>query len=71
MRKQTSLTIILIFAIAGLLFSGYFSFSELFVGKCALGGCVLIAGIPTCVYGFIMYLVIFIFALLGLCKKSK
>jgi len=70
MKKQTSLTVILIFAIAGLLFSGYFSFSEVFTGKCAVGGCAMVFGIPTCVYGFVMYLIIFIFALIGICKKN-
>jgi len=70
MKKQLSLQIIVYISILGLLFSGYLSYSELFKGTCPVGGgCSFLIGLPTCVYGFIMYLVIFIISLLGL--KSK
>ncbi|HOU79030.1 MAG TPA: hypothetical protein PK255_00240 [Candidatus Pacearchaeota archaeon] len=76
MRKECALKIIFIISIAGLLFSGYLSYTELIAGYCAVsdsgvGGCTNIAGIPVCVYGFVMYLVIFVISLLGLRSKSK
>jgi uncharacterized membrane protein len=69
MKKEVSLKTILIISIAGLLFSGYLSFNELIKNSCPLGGCSNLFGVPVCVYGFVMYLVIFIIAILGL--KSK
>ena len=70
MRKQTALKTILIISIAGMLFSGYLSYSELFAGTCPLGGCQYVLGAPSCVYGFVMYLVILIVVILGL-KANK
>lgn len=70
MKSEIALKIILVIAIAGMLFSGYLSFTELFGNACAVGGCANIAGIPTCLYGFVMYLVVFVIALFGLCKKK-
>jgi len=66
MRKQTALTIILILSIAGMLFSGYLSYSELFAKVCALGSCTSVSGIPACVYGFFMYLIVFVISILGM-----
>ncbi|MFH0978216.1 MAG: hypothetical protein V1837_02835 [Candidatus Woesearchaeota archaeon] len=70
MQKKTSLTIILVISIAGMLFSGYLSFGEVIRGVCPIGGgCAGLLGIPTCVYGFVMYLAIFVITLLGLNSK--
>ncbi len=70
MKPKLSLSIILILSITGMLFSGYLSYGELFKKSCYLGGCSLVAGYPACVYGFIMYLIVFIIAVLGL-KNNK
>ena len=71
MKKQTALKTILILSIAGMAFSGYLSATELFQKVCAIGGgCSLLAGIPTCVYGFVMYTIVFIISLLGLRGKK-
>jgi len=72
MKKQTSLIIILIISIAGLLFSGYLSYGELFQKSCPLGSCTAspILGLPVCVYGFFMYLLVFIISILGLKNKN-
>jgi len=69
MKKQTSLKIILWISILGLLFSGYLSYGELFAKKCyavslGLGQCTNVAGIPACVFGFVMYLVILIITII-------
>jgi len=72
MRKECALKIILIISIAGMLFSGYLSYSELFKGSCLFGGnCTSVASIPACVYGFFMYLIVFIISLLGLKDKRR
>jgi hypothetical protein len=78
MKPTTSLKIILILSLAGLLFSGYLSYCELFVpGGCtqAIVSCgqknITIASLPACVYGFFMYLLVFIFSILGLVSKNK
>jgi uncharacterized membrane protein len=66
MRKHLSLLVIFIISIAGLLFSGYLSYQELIQKTCPLGGCSNLFGFPVCVYGFIMYLAIFLVSLFGL-----
>jgi len=70
-KQKTALKAILVISIAGMLFSGYLSYSELFANSCALGGgCSTVAGIPSCVYGFAMYLVVFTISVLGLKGKK-
>jgi uncharacterized membrane protein len=75
MKKETALKTILWISIAGMLFSGYLSYTELFAGFCGaaslgMGSCTNVASIPACVYGFIMYLVVFIITILGLKNKD-
>lgn len=75
MKKQASLITILIISIAGMLFSGYLSYTELFAGFCGasklgMGTCTNVFRIPACVYGFVMYLVVFIITILGLRAKN-
>lgn len=77
MQSKTALKVILIISIAGILFSGYLSYLELFSPT----GCSLspiscgttnftIASLPACVYGFVMYAVVFVISILGLAKKE-
>ena len=52
-------------------FSGYLSYTELFQKVCALGGgCTSIIGLPSCVYGFVMYAIVFVISLFGLKAKK-
>jgi uncharacterized membrane protein len=69
MNKNLILKIIFAVSVVGVLFSGYLSYSELVKQTCLLGGCSTVGGIPTCVYGFVMYTIIFILSLIGI--KSK
>jgi len=67
MKKQTALKTLLGISIAGALFSGYLSYTEIFQQTCGLGTCsAQILAIPSCVYGFIMYSVGLIVSILGI-----
>jgi len=71
MDKTSSLKIVLALSVAGMLFSGYLSYGELVQNTCAAGGgCSSLLGMPTCVYGFVMYLAVFFVSLLGLRSKK-
>ena len=78
MDYKKTLQVIFIISVAGLLFSGYLSYYELFVPEgcdAAIISCgtknVTIANLPACVYGFFMYLLIFILTGLSLLKDKK
>lgn len=66
------LKIIAVLAAAGVLFSGYLSYNELWGGAAACGvpGGGLIFGLPACVYGFAMYILVLAVALLSLKKAG-
>ncbi len=70
MKKQIALKTIFGISIAGLLFSGYLSFTELIQKTCAVGSCDNLLGLPVCVYGFIMYFAVFIITILGMQSKK-
>ena len=71
MNQQKALKAILGISVLGMAFSGYLSCGELLQSACPLnGGCSLVLGLPACVYGFIMYLVVFGVALTGLRAKQ-
>lgn len=71
MKKELALKIILGLSIAGMLFSGYLSYTEIYQQTCALNlTCSNVVGVPACVYGFVMYLVVFTISILGLKSKN-
>jgi len=74
MEKNDYIKIILAFSVLGMLFSGYLSMGELFPGTSPGYGCAVastkILGLPTCVYGFIMYVIIGVLAYLALQSKK-
>jgi len=72
MNKQIVLKSILGVSLAGMLFSGYLSYFEIFQQVCGFGGVcsTKILTIPSCVYGFVVYLIVFVLSIIGLkCKK--
>ncbi len=71
MKKIIALRVILIIAIAGMLFSGYLSYGEIIAKSCPIGGCSNLFGVPVCLYGFIMYTAVFVISLLGILSKKK
>jgi len=59
----------IILSLMGVLFSGYLSFSKIFLGSCPLNeGCPLFLGYPACYFGFGFFLVLF---LLSIFKKLE
>jgi hypothetical protein len=74
MKTKTALSVILVIALCGLIFSGFLTYTELFTKtgfscpSCGRAGTVF--GYPACVYGFFMYLAIVIVSSLGLGKKD-
>ena len=67
MESILALKIVLGIAVAGMLFSGYLSYGEFTQKSCSTGQCETnVAGVPACVYGFVMYLIVFVLCLLGL-----
>lgn len=70
MNKQTSLKIIFWISLIGILFSGYLSFSEIFLKNCVLGACIKVGPIPSCVFGLLMYIIIFIVSIRGTSYKE-
>ena len=66
---KRALQLILVFAVAGLAFSGTLTYREVFgaAAKCPSPGAPgTILGYPACVYGFLMYLAITTIAIVGL-----
>jgi uncharacterized membrane protein len=71
MKKETSLKVIMGISILGMLFSGFLSYNELFCssGICAAASPISL-GLPPCVYGLIMYAIVFVISILGLKSKN-
>jgi hypothetical protein len=76
MDKQLALKLIAFLSFGGILFSGYLSYNELFAGGCgntaiSCGSNTFnIADIPACVYGFIMYALIFLISVTGYAGRA-
>jgi ABC-type tungstate transport system substrate-binding protein len=66
MEQKKYFKTIFMISLIGVLFSGYLSYSELTSETCKLGTCSLMLGMPACVYGFIMYLLITIISWFGM-----
>jgi uncharacterized membrane protein len=75
MNEIKALKTISVIAVAGVLFSGYLSYGELFKGSCSLEGVSCgsgdIGGVPACVYGFVMYSIVLVVSVLGWRKKIR
>jgi hypothetical protein len=72
MEKKCFNNIILIFSIIGLLFSGTLSYFSMILGKCLLKDpCPVFFKLPSCFYGFILFLTLIILSVLALIKEKK
>lgn len=73
LTKQNSLLVIIVISIIGVLFSGFLSYRELFLGNCNLGfvSCgATVGSVPACVYGLLMYSLVLIVSVLGYRSKK-
>lgn len=75
MKQRTALLTITVIAAIGLLFSGFLSYREVFLGTCETNfircGSWRLADLPACVYGFTMFTIVEIISLCGLVKGKK
>lgn len=75
MKQNLAIKIIFIISVLGLGFSGVLTYQELFTSTAAScptpGAPGTVFGYPACVYGFVMYLAIFIISGLGLFHKKN
>jgi len=63
MKKDKSIVSLFILSIGGVLFSGYLSGVKFFTETCAFNeSCPYFLGYPACYFGFIMFLLLFIFS---------
>ena len=70
-KKDNKLKLILILSLLGTLFAGYLTFTKIFTGKCALNEpCPYVLGYPACLYGFILFLSMFIISILTIKKYN-
>ncbi|HEU0036420.1 MAG TPA: hypothetical protein VFQ53_37665 [Kofleriaceae bacterium] len=70
---KTLVKLILVLGVAGLAFSGYLTYQELFASSAEqtctpLGAPGTALGAPPCVYGFVMYLIIVLLAVFALIR---
>jgi uncharacterized membrane protein len=67
MKKQTALKTLFWISLAGVLFSGYLSYTEIFQQVCVLGTCsTTVFAVPSCAYGFVMYAAGLIISVMGI-----
>ncbi len=72
-EARKGLKAIAVLSAVGLLFSGYLTFQECGgagASACGAGGSSLIFGLPACIYGFVMYLLVFAISLAALNKRK-
>jgi len=70
--KQLALKVIAGISLVGVIFSGVLSYFEIAQQICGLGGMcsTKILTLPSCVYGLVMYLIVFVISIIGL-KSEK
>ena len=71
MKKYTYVKLVIAISAIGAIFSGYLAYKELELDSCRIGGCTEILGVPVCIYGLFMYLLIFIISVFALAPRSS
>ncbi|MCX6815602.1 MAG: hypothetical protein NT120_02000 [Candidatus Aenigmarchaeota archaeon] len=70
MNKSAGVKIAVLFSLIGVLFSGYLTFAKLVLGTCPLTEpCAYFLGQPTCMFGFVFFIILFIASVLLMFKK--
>ena len=63
---------ILAISLAGMLFSGFLIVQKLFSGTCSLKeGCAYLFGLPTCIYGLVLFTAIVLISFLVIIKQTR
>jgi len=76
MTKKWVLLGVLVISIAGMLFSGYLSYLELFASGCQFfpiscgENSPSFFSLPACVYGFVMYMTLVVLSAIGFVSKK-
>ncbi len=71
MEQAKALKVMFALAVMGFLFSGYLTFSRLIMQTCPLNEpCAIFLGLPTCIYGFVMFSLMLIFSGAGAFLKK-
>ena len=70
MDKTLALKAIAVIAFTGVVFAGYMTYYEMTYTACPASGCSTVAGIPACIHGLVMYLVIFALSMCAVCGNS-
>ena len=68
--NNKSMKIIFYISLLGIIFSAYTSIKEIIYPSCLNGVCNYSLLMPTCVYGLIMYIIIFVSSILALKNKN-
>jgi len=80
MSSRTAVIIVLVLSVLGMAMSGYLTYKNLWGPEgcstnsflsCGGAKAVKIFGLPTCIYGFFMYLIVFVLAIATLIKPLK
>ncbi len=70
-RESNQMSAITFLALIGTLFAGYLSYKKFFSGTCTLTeGCSYFLGLPTCFYGFFIFLIIFLMAFASMVTRG-
>jgi len=70
MKKDIKSVLLFLFSFGGLLFASYIGGVKFFTGACSFNeSCPYFLGYPACYYGFVMYLLLSIFAYLLLTSR--
>ncbi|MDP2789811.1 MAG: vitamin K epoxide reductase family protein [bacterium] len=80
MRRPFAYSLVAVLAAAGASLSGYLSYVNLWGSGCekaaiscsaSASGPVMILGLPNCVYGFAMFFVVFVLALIAIARENR
>lgn len=58
-------------SLIGVIFSGFYAYQDIFYPNCPLGECNYTLLLPTCVYGFIFFIVVFMATVFDYGKYTK
>jgi len=61
----------LVVSLIGILFAGYFTIKEIFFSGCTLWDCKYALGLPSCSYGLVFFIAIFVLSTMSLSRKDE